>query len=173
MIISNSWIRLVFAAALLMGNIACSDSGGTASPTAPAESVMVLQTASVSVNGQNVTNSSWNPSSDPAQSTRFEARLLRNGMPAIGEMVYVTFDRPQGMGSMMGMNRQGRFALYDDGTHGDPTPGDGIYCFEDFTMDYGFHHSDCPYGEYRYEYFGQDHQGHESNHMRVTIQVGH
>jgi len=132
--------------------------------------LIVLESASVSVDGQNVTNGTWNHGGHSSQSTRFEATLTVDGRPAIGEMVYIDYDRPQGMGSMMGMN--GRFRLYDDGTHGDHTPGDGLYCLEDFNMGYGFHHGDSAHGEYHYDYFGQDHQGYESNHMQVSVQVG-
>ena len=156
----------ILALALLA--VACSDSNNS-SPTAPNQPVMVLQSASVSVNGQDVTNGTWNHGGHNATSTRFEATLMRDGMPAVGDMVYVDFEHPQGMNGMMHGN--GRFQLYDDGTHGDHVAGDGIYCLEDSGMGYGFHHDDSPHGEYHYEYFGQNHQGHESNHMRVTVNV--
>lgn len=165
---TSTLIRCLSLSTLLILVAACSDSSSQ-SPTAPGPSPLVLQSASVSIDGQNVTNGTWNHQGHAAASTRFEARLHQDGMPVTGQWVYVDFDRPQGMGMMQ---HNGRFQLYDDGTHGDHVPGDGLYCLEDFDMHYGFHHGDAPHGEYHYEYFGEDHQGHHSNHFAVTVQVG-
>jgi hypothetical protein len=73
----------------------------------------------------------------------------------------------QGMGSG---HHQGRFQLYDDGTHGDHVPGDGLYCFEDFAAEYGCHGPKAQPGEYHYEFWGEHQQdGHHSNRHRVTV----
>ena len=165
--------RYSLAAIVLLAFIACGGSGGssnTSTPTAPTPSPIILQTASVSIAGQDVTNGSWSRGNHNPGSTRFEATLHRDDMPALGEMVFVEFDHPQGMNGMMGQS--GRFELYDDGTHGDRAAGDGLYCLEDSGMGYGFHHGGASHGQYHYEYFGQDHQGNESNRLHVLIQVG-
>jgi len=74
------------------------------------------------------------------------------------------------MGGGPGQNL-GYMYLYDDGTHGDPTPGDGIYCYEDTQGQYGFHMANSPMGQYHYEFFGIDHDDHHSNHMQVQVTI--
>ena len=83
-------------------------------------------------------------------------------------MMWLEFERPRGMG--MG-HHTGRIPLYDDGTHGDRVAGDGLYCFEDFVGDYGCHSDDANSGEYHYEFYGVHHDGHESNHMTVSVTI--
>jgi hypothetical protein len=75
------------------------------------------------------------------------------------------------MGHMGGYMHQGEFYCYDDGTHGDPVPGDGIYCFVDEMQQYGCHSADARPGEYRYEFCGFDQHGHESNRMEVRVNL--
>jgi hypothetical protein len=69
-------------------------------------------------------------------------------------------------------NGPGPLYLYDDGTHGDPIAGDGIYCFDDEQGRFGFHMAGAPHGQYHYEFFGFDHHDHHSNHVMVTVTVG-
>jgi hypothetical protein len=77
--------------------------------------------------------------------------------------------RADGHGSMM---NGGRMTLYDDGTHGDRMPNDGIYCYEDFGGEYGCHGANAPMGRHDYDFFGMDHSNGETNHMLVTVTVG-
>jgi hypothetical protein len=61
--------------------------------------------------------------------------------------------------------------LYDDGTHGDRTPNDGVYCYEDDDGSFGLHMGNAAMGPYRYEFWGMDPDGHDSNHMDLTVTV--
>jgi hypothetical protein len=151
----------VLAAAVLLWAAAC-DGGGGGSPTDPGSQSLSLVVASVSVDGTVYNGGTYHHVQGHGDSTRFEARLTLGGMPAPGEEMWVDYGR--------GMMRE-RFRLYDDGTHGDPTAGDGVYCLEDFDGEYGFHHAGAAHGEYHYDFWGEHHDGSQSNHMDVTVQV--
>lgn len=150
----------ILAASVLLWGGACG--GGGNGPTDPAGQRVSLVTAAVSVDGVVYNGGTYHHGQGQGDSTRFEARLTSNGGPAPGERVWVDYGR--------GMMR-GRFGLYDDGTHGDPVPGDGVYCLEDPDGRYGFHHAGAPHGRYHYEFWGEHHGGSHSNHLDVTIQV--
>ena len=159
------------AAALLGGALlvlaaGCSDSNP--SPTAPGSADLVLASASVLVNGQVVGGRSLPRGHGDGASTRFEAQLTADGAAAPGQTMWLEFERPRGTG--MG-HHTGRIPLYDDGTHGDRVAGDGLYCFEDFVGDYGCHSDDAEPGEYHFEFYGVDHDGHETNHMTVSVTI--
>ena len=103
-------------------------------------------------------------------STFFQAHLMDGAGPALGHTVQVQYQVPHnGPGQMMGGPGQGYMYLYDDGTHGDPIAGDGIYCYEDVRGQYGFHRHGAPAGRYHYEFFGIDHDHHHTNHIGVTV----
>ena len=142
-------------------------SGGDSSPTAPGTPVMQLTQADLQVGGESVAGQTLGPGHGQGQHTFFMAELMLDGAPAPGHEVWVKFDRP---GGMMGMN-QGQFRLYDDGTHGDPTPGDGVYCLLDTESRYGCHGANMRDGEYHYDFWGQHQAGHESNHEHVRVWV--
>jgi hypothetical protein len=150
----------VLAAAVLLGSLACDGDGG--SPTEPSGQNLSLVTAAVSVDGTVYNGGTFHHAQGHGDSTRFEARLILGGMPAPGGQMWV--DSGRGM-----MNE--RFRLYDDGTHGDPLAGDGVYCLEDFAGEYGFHHAGAPHGQYHYDFWGEHDDGGHSNHMDVTVQV--
>lgn len=157
------WFAL---AALSLMSVACDGS----SPTEAGRAPLVLQQATVSVAGVTVNGATLPPGHGSGASTRFEARLVdAAGRPAAGHAARVAYSRPNGHGSMM---NGGRITLYDDGTHGDHVPGDGIYCYEDTAGDYGCHGENAPLGQHRYDFYGMDHQGAESNHVMVTVNVG-
>ncbi len=88
--------------------------------------------------------------------------------PPIGSTVWVEHHRPESMGMM---DAGVMFRLYDDGTHGDPVAGDGVYCYDDLGGEYGCHTSEAQPGEHRYEFYGMDHAGRESNHMTITVTI--
>ena len=111
-------------------------------PTQPSSSAFVLQSATVSVDGVVVNGTT-----------------VARGHGAGAD----------GHGSMM---NGGRMTLYDDGTHGDRMPNDGIYCYEDFGGEYGCHGANSPTGRHDYDFFGMDPSGGETNHMLVTVTVG-
>lgn len=143
--------------------IACGSSGS--SPTEPdgTDSTLALSEATVAVEGEVVNGQTYHHGDHSASSTRFEARLHRDGAPVQGGTVTVGVDR----GGMMG---PGQFHLYDDGTHGDPVAGDGWFCFEDHDGTYGIHRHDGHHGEYHYEFWGE-HQGESTPHHDVTVWV--
>ena len=157
-------LTLTFAASLAI--VACDRS----TPTQPSSSALVLQKAAVSVDGVVINGSTVSRDHGAGVSTRFEAHLVDlTGRPALGHTVLVDYIRPNGHGSMM---NGGRMTLYDDGTHGDRMPNDGIYCYEDFGGEYGCHGANAPMGRHEYDFFGMDHSNGETNHMLVTVTVG-
>jgi hypothetical protein len=121
--------------------------------------------ASVIVDGQTV-NGMTLPTGTEVHGTRFRRRRDAIGARS-GAQVWLRYERPGTMG-MMG--KSGVVMLYDDGTHGDHAPGDGLYCLYDERDADGCHGSGAPMGDYHYEFWGSHSQG-ESNHMRVTVTV--
>jgi hypothetical protein len=128
------------------------------------ESFMVSE-AKVQVNGETVNGETLPQGQDLGDSTRFEATLVGLDGPERDLTVQVEYERPDGMM----MNADGTMLLYDDGTHGDPTPGDGIYCYEDRQGDYGFHMRDAPMGDYHYGFFATDRKERHSRHVDVIV----
>lgn len=167
---------LLFALTLALGFSALACSGdGNGSPTAPnlppelvepPPTALQLQGANLLVGGQPVSGT-LPVGHGMGQTAVFEGTLMMGQMPAPGYEVWVEFDRPMGM---MGPHH-GRFRLYDDGTHGDPVAGDGIYCFEDFQRAYACNGNAMMPGEYHYQFYGVHADGHETNRMHVRIHL--
>ncbi|MFT5315488.1 MAG: hypothetical protein ACI9UK_001320 [Candidatus Krumholzibacteriia bacterium] len=137
-------------------------------PTAPETAEFTLSGAKVSINDQSLNgrNIHQGEFTDPM---RFEARLAdRHGNLIPGGRVEVQFGMPGMMGNMMN-GYTGEFYCYDDGTHGDPVAGDGVYCFVDSVGDYGCHRAGAQLGEYSYEFCGYDQHGQKSNRMQVEV----
>jgi hypothetical protein len=154
--------------ALALGTLAACG-GGSSSPTDPGTpALMSLTGAAVVVDGQTVPSGSTyhQDAHGDGHHTRFEARLMVGGAPALGQIAQVRYEMPMGM-----MRGPGAFQLYDDGTHGDLQAGDGVYCYEDDDGDFGFHHMDAMHGNYDYDFYGVHHDGSESNHMMYTVDV--
>ncbi|HEU5249466.1 MAG TPA: choice-of-anchor X domain-containing protein [Thermoanaerobaculia bacterium] len=160
--------RTALPAGIVVIALATTRCGGNDGPTAPAASAVVLTNARVVVGGEIVNGLTLPRAHGEAGSTRFEASLLRDGRPAPGQVVRVQFDRPTNSGMM---NTGGMFSLYDDGTHGDPMPGDGIYCYEDISGQYGCHSENAAPGQYHYDFWGMHDGMHESNHVMVTVTI--
>ena len=163
--------RFQLSIAVLLGAtvlVAAGCSGDGASPTEPASAEFTLTSAQVIVGSQSVNGQILPEGHGEGESTRFEAHLMAPDSQAAGATVWMEFDRPRGMG--MG-HHVGRIQLYDDGTHGDAVAGDGVYCFEDVVGDYGCHGGDAGPGEYHYEFFAEHRDGHETNHMLVTVTI--
>ena len=168
----RSWL-FVFVAAWLVtvSLVACSSSRDDGNPTSPVDPDLMMTSADILVSGQSVAGGAFSQGHGEGSSTRFEAELMSNGRPAPGQRVWLEFDRPMMGGNGM-MRHTDRVQLYDDGTHGDRVPGDGIYCLEDFAGDYGCHRTDAEPGEYHYEFYGvHATDGHESNHLQVTVTI--
>ncbi|HSM13860.1 MAG TPA: choice-of-anchor X domain-containing protein [Thermoanaerobaculia bacterium] len=166
MLLSTPRPRIALLPALLL--VLATGCGGGSSPTSPATGQSFeMTTAQVVVDGQ-VLNGATVPMHQGG-ATRFEARLEADGLPARGGTVYCRYDRPGG--GMGGMHRQGVFTMYDDGTHGDHTPGDGLYCLEDDRGEYGCHGDSAGPGEYRYEFWGEHPAHGQTAHHQVTVTV--
>jgi hypothetical protein len=71
-------------------------------------------------------------------------------------------------GSMMG-GFSGTVLCYDDGTHGDDIPGDGIYHYMDPENQIGCHGMNAPPGDYQYHFWCEDVFGQKSNTATVTV----
>lgn len=140
--------------------------GSASSPAAPSRATFEMTAAQVVVDGQ-VVNGTEVPARDEGPPTRFEARLEADHRPVTGGVVYCQYERPDGHG----MHRQGVFTMYDDGTHGDHTPGDGLYCLSDDRSQYGCHGDGAGPGTYHYEFWGRHPSWGETAHHRVTVTV--
>ena len=133
--------RLVAGTILLL--VACS---GGDNPTAPAGAVeMTVASASVIVDGQVVNGMTLHGEHGGAGGTRFEAQIEMPAGTVAGAQMWLRYERPGGMGGMMGGT--GVVALFDDGTHGDRVPGDGLYCLLDEPGEYGCHGAGAPMGQ--------------------------
>ncbi len=164
-LVSSLWLGVALLAAFALG---CS------SPMAP-ETVQSppsfqLTNAQVRVDGMVVNGETLQMGEIKGSSTFFEATLMGPAGPAAGHTVQAQYQVPHhGPGNMMGGPDQGLMTLYDDGTHGDPIAGDGIYCYEDVQGQYGLHRHGAPAGQYNYEFFGVDHDLHHTNHVNVIV----
>ena len=163
-------MKSIVAVGLILAVVGCSQDD----PTQPADSNTVdltLSAAKVSVDGQSLDGQDVQQGSH-AGPVRYEAHLTdHHGNPVVGGQVQVRYGMNGMMGHMGGYMHQGEFYCYDDGTHGDPVPGDGIYCFEDDAQQYGCHRAGANPGESHYEFCGFDQHGHESNRMDVVVNL--
>jgi hypothetical protein len=131
--------------------------------------VVTLSEAKITVNGQSLDGLAIR-SGEHDGTVRFEARLAdAHGNPVSDHRVRVRVEMPGGMGSMH--HHMDEFFCYDDGTHGDLTPGDGLYCYEDADHEYGCHRADAQPGDYHYDFCGVDAHGQESNHMVMSVSL--
>jgi hypothetical protein len=167
MLRSLSSARFLAPLALLLVQAGCG--GGGSTPTAPAAPAFQMSSAAVVVDGVTVNGATVSPHHGGGP-TRFEARLQIGGQAATGGAVYCRYELPNGGGMMQ---HQGLFTMYDDGTHGDAAPGDGLYCYQDQAEreQYGCHDNAAGPGEYQYEFWGQHHAYGETEHHRVTVTV--
>ena len=150
--------------------LALAGCAGDDGPTAPQRSGEVkLTSAVVSVDGKVLNGGIYSHEQGYGQSTHFEAMLAwPDGRPMTGGRAFAEYRHGDGMMSMM----NGRFPMYDDGTHGDHVAGDGVYCYDDGDGQYGFHHQGAHHGDYRYDFWGEHDAGGMSNHMQVMVRVG-
>lgn len=172
---NRTFLLLAAVAFVSLGAVACD--GGRSPTEVTGLAPVTLSEATVSVDGQVVNGDTYVPHGQ-AQSTLFEARFRRQGAPATGLSVWVEGVRHDhgaaGRHDQAVHHPDGvpfRFHLFDDGTHGDPLAGDGIYCLEDAQGHYGFHHLDADHGEYHYDFWGEHFDGHHSNHMTIVVEV--
>jgi hypothetical protein len=158
-------IRLTVVAALPLLLVACA---GPTSPVAPRAMGYWMASTQVIVAGASVNGMTMSRGQLVGDSTFFQGTLTGPSGPVPGETVQVLALTPHGPGMMLGQNVM---TLYDDGTHGDPTPGDGTYGFEDLEGLFGFHMQHAPLGEYHYEFFGTYHDDEHTEHMEVVVTI--
>lgn len=163
---SRQMIRFLAPSLLIVA--ACSGDSGS-SPTAPSimPAATVVSSAKVVVDGRDVSGMNV-PQGHHGAVTHFEARVEHDGSLEPGFEMWMRYEQPEAHG-MMGT--QGRARLFDDGTHGDPVAGDGIYCLDDDIGQIGCQRSDAPMGEYHYDFYGAGPHGDETNHCLVTVTV--
>ena len=140
--------------------------GGAKSPTEATSPTLTLTNAAVMVNGQLINGMTLGRGNDQSGGWRFEAKMQKNGQPISGGTMQVWHETP-GMSMMSGTH----FMLYDDGTHGDLAPGDGIFSYEDIHSEYGCLGRGAAMGEHHYDFSGTDGQGHTTNIMQVSVTV--
>jgi hypothetical protein len=63
----------------------------------------------------------------------------------------------------------GSVYCYDDGTHGDNVPGDGVYHYMDPQNQIGCNGYNAHPGEYNYSFYCEDIHGQRSNPVSVKI----
>lgn len=148
----------------LLASTGCEENG----PTDAVSADVTLSQAMITADDQPLDGQTMHQGE--AGTMRYEARLVdRHGEPAPGYQVRVRVSMPSMMGSMHPMSEE--LFCYDDGTHGDPVPGDGVYCFEDTGHEHGCHQIDARPGEYHYDFCGVDDHGYESNHMHLMVRL--
>ena len=148
--------------ALLSG---CSgDGGGRANDVL--QSDVRLAGADVLIDGTSVDSATVAPGS--GSSTLFTATLADPGDTSRIRNVQMEYPVHSSTG-MMGHGST--VSMYDDGSHGDPVPGDGVYCYLDADGHIGPHDDDCPRGDYVYRFHGTDMLGHETNWIECRVTV--
>lgn len=142
---------------------------GHDNPTSTGTANVTLSAAKISVNDQSIDGVAIHQGEYSGQ-VRYEARLVDpHGEPVSGWRVRVQSELSGMMGHMGGYT--GEFYCYDDGTHGDPIPRDGVYCFVDSAGAYGCHRANAQPGEYHYNFCGVDAHGYESNRIGVSVNL--
>ena len=176
------WVTFVKMNAVLwsvVALVACSgDSPMTTSPSAiPGSSQGTGQSqgpsftvshAAVLVNGLPVQGT---VTQGTGESALFQVRVAASqGLTSVGQVV-MQYSQPgpnHHGGPMMG-GYHGEVLCYDDGTHGDDTPGDGVYHYTDPSNQIGCHGQNAPMGEYHYFFWAEGTNGQRSNTAEVTI----
>ncbi|MBI2566470.1 MAG: hypothetical protein HYV63_05505 [Candidatus Schekmanbacteria bacterium] len=147
------------AAATLL--LACSEDGSPAAPQDPRPS---LVNSDVLVDGVSVAG--MTVSHENGESTMFRAHVTDpRGLGQI-RAVYVRYNRPMGM-----HGRQGVVELHDDGHGCDGVAGDGDFCHEDHGEGAGCHGDGAASGDYDYDFWCEDQDGHDSNHQHHTVHM--
>ena len=160
--LAAGWI----GAMVLLIATSCSDSSGL--PGAPSQQAPVVSDPQVIVGGVAVSGLVVEGTDQPSL---FGVRVhAPSGLPSI-QRVVLQYSQPGSNhhGGMMMGGFNGTVLCYDDGTHGDDIPGDGIYRYMDPDQNIGCHGVDAPPGEYRYSFWCEDASGQRSNTASVSI----
>ena len=159
----------VLAAATLLALSGCSGSGGSNSGnllTSPSGPTVRLAGADVLIGGQSVNGATIPQGSGP--STLFTTTLVDPADTSRIRTMYMDYPAYSSMGMMGSLDR---VQLYDDGTHGDLTAGDGTYSYMDVNGHIGPDYNDCPRGKYIYTFHGTDITGHDTNFIDCYVTV--
>lgn len=165
----KNYFLTLLASVLTAGIVGCSgEQSATTSPTAmPA--APTVHDAQIIVAGHSVQGLIVQGTNEPSL---FRVRVDAPAGLATIERVVLRYYQPgrnHRRGPMMG-GFGGTVLCYDDGTHGDDIPGDGIYYFMDPDEAIGCHGTEAPVGEYHYEFWCVDTFGQQSNMASVTVQ---
>jgi hypothetical protein len=146
---------------------ACSDDSSMMS-SSPVPGPPSISNASVMVNGRSIQGRVAQGNGEIAL---FQVRVHAPGGLSTVRQVVMQYTQPgpnHHGGPMMGGFR-GTVFCYDDGTHGDDVPGDGIYHFMDPQNQIGCHGLNAPRGNYEYRFWCEDVYSQRSNTETVTV----
>ncbi len=128
--------------------------------------------ASILINGSNIadgTVSGPNRTDSITMKAQFSDPQGKNTI----QRAVVTYSHASHAGMGM-MDHMGQITLWDNGTHGDHTPGDGWFEMEDEMDDMMTrmgHNWNQIMGHYDFEFYCVDDDGNESNHISVHMDV--
>jgi len=162
-------LKMWTLALLPMFLAACSDSSSLpTTPSPPTSSGPVVTNPQVLVGGVPVQGIVSRGTDQPGL---FRIHVQAPGGLATIRRVVLQYSQPgpnHHGGSMM-RGFSGTVLCYDDGTHGDDIPGDGIYHYMDPENQIGCHGLNAPRGNYEYAFWCEDVLGQRSNTATLTI----
>ncbi len=149
-----------FSILILLGAAVIFAGCGGSDPVGKSASVPYPQNVAITIGSADVTDTSIMPGM--GSSTIYRARPT--SVPP-GLTVRVHYQGPMGM-----MNNSGDWMMYDDGTHGDRTPGDGEYCYQDFDQ-MRIHMRNAMPGHYTFDFYCVDSNGNHSPYNTAWVDV--
>ena len=162
-------LKMWTLALLPMYLAACSDSSSLpTTPSPPTSSGPVVTNPLVLVGGMPVQAPVPRGTDQPSL---FRIHVQAPGGLATIRRVVLQYSQPgpnHHGGSMM-RGFSGTVLCYDDGTHGDDIPGDGIYHYMDPENQIGCHGLNAPRGNYEYAFWCEGVLGQRSNTATLTI----
>jgi hypothetical protein len=161
-------MRAIISAALIL--LATWLLASCAEDTGPGESPAQIVSASLLVNGREPMDGITPGHGD---TLHLEARAALSGTAAEIRRVVVDHITPP-MTEGRSVRHKGVLALYDDGTHGDPTPADQIYCHEGDLLDmmeWMGRGMQMMGGRHTFEIYAEDADGNQSNHVSLSLLV--
>ncbi|MFQ5789053.1 MAG: choice-of-anchor X domain-containing protein [Acidobacteriota bacterium] len=161
------WLGKRIAISLGMYTLAACSGAPTTPSTPLPSSPPTVGDALVLVGGLPVQATVAQGTDEPAL---FRVRVQAPGGLSTIRRVVLEYTQPgQNHGAPMMGGFSGSVLCYDDGTHGDDVPGDGIYHYMDGEDQIGCHGIEAPRGEYHYSFWCEDVYGQRSNTASVTV----
>jgi hypothetical protein len=156
-------LALVLASAGVLLVSGCTDETG------PGTSPIEILSASLLVNGE--------PVADGVRPTHGDMMHIQAqvtpGSLAMVQRVMVDHTSPP-MVRGRSMHHEGVMMLYDDGTHGDHRPGDGLYCHEGDMIEmmrFMGQGMGMMQGEHKLEIYVEDGDGNHSEHYTLPMKI--